>query len=439
VTRSADGHNARDTGTVSTVVLGIDFGTSNSAAALITADGVLQVMQLEATRPEMPTAVFFASETHTVLFGSAAMEAYLAGTEGRLLRSLKSLLGSPLMDESTVVNGQALRFFDIVVLFLQELKKRCETQAGCVLTHAVLGRPVHFVDEDPQRDQLAQDTLGRAAHQVGFTDIRFALEPVAAALDFAQRIECETRTLVVDIGGGTSDFTVMRLQPRQGADILATTGVHIGGTDFDRLLDLAVVMPLLGYRHIGTGGRPVPNSVFFDLSTWHLIHRCYTRKAMAFAQELWTDYTDQTLHRRLMQALDEQQGHRMLSAVEAAKINCSLSGADAPVALGFLESSPNPNIDVKIDVNVGVNAMAQALESAVDQVVHCALECVAQSGLPGVDVVYLTGGSSALRPLMQALQAAMPQATMVQGDRFGGVAAGLAYAGQHAGEGVTRI
>ncbi len=429
MTSSVNDHTAHDTDTARTVVLGIDFGTSNSAAALIQADGVLQVMQLEATRAEMPTAVFFASETQTVLFGSAAMAAYLAGTEGRLLRSLKSLLGSPLMDESTVVNGQALRFFDIVVLFLQELKKRCEAQAGFTLTHAVLGRPVHFVDEDPQRDQLAQETLGRAARQVGFTDIRFALEPVAAALDFAQRVERETRTLVVDIGGGTSDFTVMRLQPRRGADILATTGVHIGGTDFDRLLDLAIVMPLLGYRHIGTGGRPVPNSVFFDLSTWHLIHRCYTRKAMAFAQELWTDYTDQTLHRRLMQALEEQQGHRMLSAVEAAKITCSVSGCDAAVALDFLESSPNPNI--------GVHDMAQSLQSAVDQVVRCALECVAQSGLPAVDVVYLTGGSSALRPLMQALQTAMPQATMVQGDRFGGVAAGLAYAGQQSGAGIT--
>jgi hypothetical chaperone protein len=433
VTRSAEGHQCGDASEARTVFLGIDFGTSNSAAALVKADGVLQVMQLEATRAEMPTAVFFASETHTVLFGGAAMAAYLAGTEGRLLRSLKSLLGSQLMDESTVVNGQALRFFDIVVLFLQELKRRCEAQAGCALTHAVLGRPVHFVDEDPESDQLAQDTLGRAARHVGFTDVRFALEPVAAALDFAQRIEHETRTLVVDIGGGTSDFTVMRLQPRQGADILATTGVHIGGTDFDRLLDLAVVMPLLGYRHIGRGGRPVPNSVFFDLSTWHLIHRCYTRKAMAFAQELWTDYTDPTLHRRLMQALEEQQGHRMLSAIEAAKINCSLSGADAAVALDFLESSPSTNIDVNVDVKISVNDMAQALEAAVGQVVRCALECVAQSGLPGVDVVYLTGGSSAMRPLMQALQTAMPQATMVQGNRFGGVAAGLAYAGLQTG------
>ena len=151
---------------------------------------------------------------------------------------------------------------------------------------------------------------------------------------------------MVDIGGGTSDFTVIRLNPERSAqgdrtaDILATTGVHIGGTDFDRLLDLATVMPFLGYKHVGTGGRIVPNSVFFDLSTWHLIHQAYTRKSMHFAKELWTDYTDQALHRRLMDALEEQHGHRMLASVEAAKIACSISGDERAGAAGL--SGPQP-------------------------------------------------------------------------------------------------
>ncbi|MFZ3127284.1 MAG: Hsp70 family protein, partial [Rhodoferax sp.] len=271
------------------LTLGIDFGTSNSAAALVDASGQLHVITLDGSRSEMPTALFFSSETHTVLYGSAAMQAYLAGTEGRLLRSLKSLLGSSLMDEYTAVDGHSVRFFDIVVLFFKELKRRCEAQLGQPLTRAMLGRPVHFVDDNPGRDALAQETLAQAAREAGFTDIAFQLEPIAAALDYEQRVAHETTALVVDIGGGTSDFTVIRLNPARStvsdrsADVLATTGVHIGGTDFDRLLDLATVMPLLGYRHIGTGGRPVPNSVFFDLSTWHLIHQAYTRKAMHFA------------------------------------------------------------------------------------------------------------------------------------------------------------
>ncbi len=413
--------------TVRPLVLGIDFGTSNSACALIDARGALQVIPLDGAKAEMPTALFFASETHSVLYGAEAMQAYLNGTEGRLLRSLKSLMGSRLMDEYTAVGDKSIRFFDIVVLFFKELKRRCEAHVGQPLTHAMLGRPVHFVDDDAERDQLAQETLGRAALEAGFTHIAYQLEPIAAAQDYEQRVAKETTALVVDIGGGTSDFTVIRLNPERSAvgdrtaDILATTGVHIGGTDFDRLLDLATVMPHLGYKHVGTGGRIVPSSVFFDLSTWHLIHQAYTRKSMHFAKELWTDYTDQTLHRRLMDALEEQHGHRMLASVEAAKIACSISGDSAAVELDFLDRSLAPTVD---PANMEV-----ALHASLAQVVQCAQDCVAAAGLSAVDAVYLTGGSSALRTLIAALRQAMPEATLVEGNRFGGVAAGLAWAG----------
>ena len=135
-------------------MLGIDFGTSNSAAALIDAQGQLQVIALDGVRDEIPTAVFFCQETQRVLFGAEAMAEYLAGTEGRLLRALKSLLGSALMDEYTAVGERSVRFFDIVVLFFKELKRRAEAQTGLALTHAVLGRPVHFVDDNPERDAL---------------------------------------------------------------------------------------------------------------------------------------------------------------------------------------------------------------------------------------------------------------------------------------------
>jgi len=413
------------------LVLGIDFGTSNSAAAYIDRAGLMQVVPLDGTRSEMPTAVFFNQETHRVLYGSEAMQAYLSGTEGRLLRALKSLLGSALMDEYTAVGDHSLRYFDIVVLFFKELKRRCEAHAGQPLTHAMLGRPVHFVDDNPERDALAQATLGRAAQEAGFSHIAYQLEPIAAALDYEQRVQGETVALVVDIGGGTSDFTTIRLNPARSqqadrrADILATTGVHIGGTDFDRLLDLSTVMPSLGYRHIGRGNRPVPSSVFFDLSTWHLIHQAYTRKAMHFAKELWTDFSDLSLHQRLMTALEGQYGHRLLAEVEAAKIACSVSGLDAAVQLDFLDGAPAPLVTLE--------AMQNTLQDAVAQVVRCAQECVTLSGLSQVDVVYLTGGSSALRPLVAALRVAMPQATLVTGNQFGGVAAGLAYAGQYAG------
>ncbi len=416
------------------MMLGIDFGTSNSAAALVRSDDQLCVIPLDGSSAAMPTALFFSHETHTTLYGSQAMQAYLGGAEGRLMRSLKSVLGSKLMDEQTLINGRSTSFFEIVVLFFKELKCRCEAHVGHAIDSAMLGRPVHFVDDDAGRDALAQATLGRAAKEAGFAQIDFQLEPIAAAFDFEQRITRETIALVVDIGGGTSDFTVIRLGPDRrhqtdrSGDILATAGVHLGGTDFDRLLNLGHVMPLLGYRHIGRDGRQVPNSVFFDLSTWHLIHHAYARKSMHFARELWTSYSDLTLHARLMQVLEGQHGHRILAGVEAAKIACSVSHVGAPVDLGFLDTqgtTPSPPLTAAITPH----GMDTALAPSLAQVVRCALQCVQTAGLATVDVVYLTGGSSGLQPLVHALHAALPGAALVQGDRFGGVAAGLAYAG----------
>jgi hypothetical chaperone protein len=146
----------------------------------------------------------------------------------------------------------------------------------------LLGRPVHFVDDSPERDRQAQEALQQAALSAGFQDVAFELEPIAAAFDYERRLDREAVVLVVDVGGGTSDFTVVRLGPQRmakadrTADILATTGVHIGGTDFDRKLNLSQVMPLLGLGHTGPQGRPVPSPVFMELATWHLINFQYT-------------------------------------------------------------------------------------------------------------------------------------------------------------------
>ncbi|MEG3003188.1 MAG: Hsp70 family protein, partial [Comamonas sp.] len=195
----------------------------------------------------------------------------------------------------------------------------------------------------PERDRQAQDALAAAARTAGLGEVSFQLEPIAAALDYEQRLSEEQLVLVVDIGGGTSDFTVVRLGPQQAKhedrnqDILATTGVHIGGTDFDHRLNVAQVMPLLGYKHIGPSGREVPSGVFFDLSTWHLIQWLYTAKSLASARNLKTDYSDLQMHQRLMKVLDWREGHRLADAVEQAKIGASQSHAAAEIELDWLE------------------------------------------------------------------------------------------------------
>jgi hypothetical chaperone protein len=412
--------------------LGIDFGTSNSATALVDADGQLVQVVLEGSSTSLPTALFFSSEDGRVEFGAAALRAYLSGEEGRLMRSIKSLLGSPLMDETTLVNGQPTTLFEIVAMFFRELKVRSERFLGHPVEAAMLGRPVHFVDDNLARDELAQATLERAARAAGFTDVDFQLEPIAAAFDFERSVQQATTVLVVDIGGGTSDFTVVRVSPDAPAgadrtqDILATTGIHIGGTDFDQLLNLREVMPLLGLGHAGPSGREVPSAVFFRLATWHLIHQAYSRVSLHDAGELRFLYTDRSLHARLMRVLQAREGHRLLAEVEAAKIACSNSGDSARLALDCIERG--------LSATLTPAGLGESLHTQLAQVVNCARECVQAAGLQQPQVVYLTGGSSALAPLGAAFRSAFPAATTVTGDRFGSVAAGLATYGARHGQ-----
>ncbi|MFT4191278.1 MAG: Hsp70 family protein [Comamonas sp.] len=412
------------------LTLGIDFGTSNSAVAATDASGQARLIALEGAASAMPTALFFNEEERRTHFGRDAIGEYLAGTEGRLLRSLKSLLGSPLLQEKTAVNGEAVSFQDIISRFLVELVRRAEAQLGQRPQRLMLGRPVHFVDDDAARDQQAEASLRVAARQAGFDDeaIRFQLEPIAAAFDYERRVARESLVLIVDIGGGTSDFTVVRLGPeRMGRgdradDILATSGVHIGGTDFDQRLTLQQVMPHLGLRHVGPSGREVPSPLFLDLSTWHLINWLYSPRELHHAQALRENYSDTRLHDRLMTVLRERLGHQVLHAVETAKIGVSSTQAAAAIDLRTIERDWQPALTPE--------ALAQDLHGPLQAVGTSALECLRRAGLARerIDALYLTGGSSALKPLQQQLRQDFPGVPLVEGDFFGGVASGLAYA-----------
>ena len=407
--------------------LGIDFGTSNSAMAWADPLGSSRLIALEGDALAMPTAVFYNAEDGTTHFGRDAVGHYLEGTEGRLMRSLKSLLGSPLLMETTQIGHQQISFQDIIGTFLTTLRERATASLGFAPTRVVMGRPVHFVDDDAERDAQAEASLRQAAQAVGFEEVSFQLEPIAAALDYERRLTKDSTVLVVDLGGGTSDFTVVRLGPERmqqtdrSADILATTGVHIGGTNYDQKLSLEQVMPLLGYRHLGPERREVPSRVFFDLSTWHLIHWQYQPKAIAHAKTLRSNYTDTRLHERLMQVLTERHGHHIAHEVEQAKIRCSVSDADTAIDLSVIEP--------RLAAALGVGDMQTHLASLLTRTVACARECVQLAGLRDeqIDAIYLTGGSSALHTFQRALQAAFPGVPLVEGDLFGGVASGLAY------------
>jgi hypothetical chaperone protein len=161
---------------------------------------------------------------------------------------------------------------EVVEIFVRHLKAKAEAFAGEEITAVVHGRPVRFVEKDDTADAKAECVLEGIAKRVGFRDVAFVYEPIAAAYHYEETVQGEEIVLIADIGGGTSDFTVIRIGPRRRAlldrsgDILANEGVRIGGTDFDSLLSLKSVMPLLGLgTQLVQKNLPMPNSLYFEL------------------------------------------------------------------------------------------------------------------------------------------------------------------------------
>ena len=175
---------------------GLDFGTSNSTVGW-SRPGQSALLPLEAGKPTLPSVIFFHADDLHATYGRAAVGDYLNGHEGRLMRSLKSLLGTSLIDEHTELMGQALPFRKLLEQFIGELKRRAEQAAGKTFSRAVLGRPVFFVDDNPQADRLAEKTLQDIAHAVGFKEVAFQFEPIAAAFDYESQISREELVLVV--------------------------------------------------------------------------------------------------------------------------------------------------------------------------------------------------------------------------------------------------
>ena len=399
----------------------IDFGTSNSALAIGDrhAPGGMRLVTLEGDQSTMPTAVFYDSDDGSRRFGRAAIAAYVEGHEGRLMRSLKSILGTALVDETTHLgNGISVRYLDVIATFLKRLKDIAEAGRGQALRRVVMGRPVYFVDDDPAADRRAEDALREAARIVGFDEVSFQFEPVAAALDYEARLANERLILVADIGGGTSDFTVIRLGAAGAREVLASHGVHVAGTDFDRQVDLDAILPLLGLHGRTPEGREIPNRVYHDLATWHLINGVYTPRRVAELKAMRWFYADAVHHRRLMRVVEHRLGHRLMGLAEQAKIALS-QHETAPIDLGDVEEELATDFDRE--------RLGQSLEPSLHAIVAAARETVRRAGVDddAVGALYFTGGSTGLRALSTRLSAAFPRAERVFGDRFASVASGL--------------
>jgi hypothetical chaperone protein len=406
------------------IACGLDFGTSNSAIG-VARDGGAELAPVEAGNILLPGAVFFDFENEgRVLFGNAAIGAYVERTEGRLMRALKSILGSPLIDEQTSVGGRKVSLAAVVGIFVRHLKRQAETFAGQEIVTAVLGRPVRF-DDDDRADARAQEVLEGIAREAGFRNISFVYEPVAAAHDYEQTATREELVLIADIGGGTSDFSVVRLGPERreradrGADVLANAGIRLGGTDFDTSLSLEAVMPRLGLgSRLVDKDLPMPLAAYRELATWATINFAYTRKNERELAELALLAREPEKVGRLLALVRRRLGHRLALAVEEAKIALSVEER-ATLPLGFLEGG--------LDVVATRPAFDRAIAAGMARLHRTAAECIAAAGVKAdaIETIFLTGGTSRVPAVREAIGRAAPAARLTGGSDLLSVALGL--------------
>lgn len=402
---------------------GIDFGTSNSTVCA-PLDGGVALCLLEGEHRTMPSAIFFDYEDNGTHFGRDAMALYTGGVQGRLLRSLKSVLGTPLIDEVTEIRGRGTPLRQIISLFFGQLKTLAEHAVGGPVDSVVMGRPVRFVDDDDEADRRAHEALLRLAREQGFKHVETQFEPVAAALAYERELSAEELALVVDLGGGTADFAIVRLSPARtraadrGADILACTGVHVGGTDVDRDLSLRKVMPHLGLgTRVGPKRLPMPASYYHDLATWHRVPLLYRRRVLADLRLLPPQVEDRALVERLIELIARRKGHQLATAVEAAKIE--LSDTDPARIHVPLRETLHVRVTVA-DLNEVVVPHARKIVAAIERC--CALAGIAPAG---IDSVFLTGGTSMIPEVHRRIVEHLGPVRVVDGDVFGSVGLGL--------------
>ncbi|MBI1309462.1 MAG: Hsp70 family protein [Proteobacteria bacterium] len=410
----------------------IDFGTSNSTVGILQ-HGAPLLLQPNPGHSTAPTAVFFPFEKNAPThFGHAAVQAYLAEDPGRFMRGLKGVLGSSLFAETTQGRNQRLNFSTIIATYLQWLLAAATQHLGQAPTHLALGRPVHFHTQDLAADALAETQLRSVVQSLGIHHLALVPEPLAAAYHYESTLTQNQCVLVVDIGGGTTDLTAIRLGPshagsaNRAADILATHGLRLGGTDIDKLFAMAHVMPLFGLGSALTGaagekGLTVPAAYYHMLTTWHRIHRLYEKEQLAEVRTVEREAAEPAKLARLIRLLSHHHGHRLMFTVEDSKIALS-ENAQTTLALTWLEQ------------NLALPLTQTQLESAIEgwrsNLAAAIAETLARANLTAAQLsaVFLTGGPSAMPLVQTTVRQQLPATPLIQGDQLTSVGHGLTLA-----------
>ena len=440
--------------------IGFDYGTANCSVAAIR-DGAPQMLALENGSPLLPSMLCApvreavsewlyrqhdvpatGAETEALLrramrynrdedidvgrgsvqFGLASLQQYIDDPEEvYFVKSPKSFLGA-----SGLKPQQVALFEDLVCAMMLHTRQQAGAQLPDSITQAVIGRPINFQGlGGEEANAQAQGILERAAKRAGFRDVVFQFEPVAAGLDFEATLDAEKRVLVVDIGGGTTDCSLLLMGPqwRHRADrqqsLLGHSGCRVGGNDLDIALASKCLMPLLGM-----GGETEKGIALPVLPWWNAVAindvpaqtEFYSSATGRLLDNLLRDARDADKVALLLKTWRQRLSYRLVRSAEESKIALS-AAADVNTPLPFLSD----------DLAAAISQ--QGLENALDQPLLRILEQVQlalDNGRETPDVVYLTGGSARSPLIRRALAQQLPGTEIAGGDDFGSVTAGLA-------------
>ncbi|BBN80833.1 molecular chaperone [Pseudoalteromonas sp. A25] len=446
------------------MIVGFDYGSSNCAIGTLTSEQRVQLVELEAERYYLPSALYaqhnalvvdfvasklketefaddymqsrtsllkgipairndldLSSDETGLQIGTAAIEEYIDfPEEGYFVKSPKSFFGA------VGLKPQQIAFFeDIATAMIMHIKARAEHKLQQVITQTVIGRPVNFqAIGGEQSNQQAIDILTTAAKRAGFKEVEFLFEPLAAGIDYESRLHEDQKVLVVDIGGGTSDCSFVQMGPSfrgrsaREQDFLSHTGKRLGGNDLDIAMAYHNFMPLCGLGSTLKSGLPMPNQLYWQackINDLHLQSEFYSPSNGRYLTSMVRDVSEPNKLERLLKIQSSKLSHQVVRQGELSKISLS-SDTQHIAALNCIESA--------LSQKVTQADFQEAVADSLKQICDLAQDAIT-SAQTQPDVIYLTGGSAQSPLLKAALNQALGDIPMLNGDNFGSVTAGL--------------
>jgi hypothetical chaperone protein len=411
---------------------GIDFGTTNSALAIYDEE----TKEIHSTII-IPSLIYFyhqfnAGSAKNYVVGEEAITAYLKDDmKGRFIKSIKQILSRSSFTE-TRIHNKKYSASDLVAIILKELKDRADQLIGQDCRKAIIGRPVFFDDHNVQKDTLAQNRLNKAAEIAGFVDVRFQFEPIGAAFAYERSLVKKENVLVADLGGGTTDFTYLVLDPEKVGskdrkkDMMANGGIYVGGDSFDSAFMWEKGTPYFGKntQYEATPGKvlTVPKSLFANICSWEQMNFFNGLRIKKDMEDYYYFSGNDPQFKNLITLIENNLGYSVFQSIEKTKITLT----NANTAMFSYQK-----MDIKINEEIPLPDYEQVIAKDVDRIANYLDEFVLQNGIDpqNIDSLFLTGGTSMVGSIQKLFKNRFPHVNLNSGDNFKSVAKGLAYSG----------